>query len=126
EGELASAAFEVIVNRHGEMVFSVCRNVLRELHDTEDAFQATFMMLARQARSIRKRSSVASWLFGVASRVAARARSEAARRRLLERISAQIAAGSDTRADDHAAWALLHEAIESLPEKYRGPIVLCD
>ena len=94
EGEFASAAFEVIVNRHGPMVFDICRNVLRDLHDAEDAFQATFLILARQARSIRKRSSVASWLFGVASRVAARARSDAARRRSLERKSAEDGRGT--------------------------------
>jgi RNA polymerase sigma factor (sigma-70 family) len=126
EGELASAAFEVIVYRHGEMVFNVCRNALRDLHDAEDAFQATFLILARQARSIRKQSSMASWLFGVASRVAARARSDAARRRLVERTSAEMAAARESTADDHAGWALLHEAIASLPEKYRDPIVLCD
>ncbi len=126
EPEFASAAFEVIVNRHGPMVFDICRKVLRDLHEAEDVFQATFLILARQARSIRKRGSVASWLFGVASRVAARARSDAAKRRFLERQLAENTAAREGRDEDHSAHALLHEAIASLPEKYRGPIVLCD
>lgn len=79
DGETQSAAFEVLIDRHGPMVLDVCRNFLRDYHDAEDAFQATFLILARQARMIRRRGSVGSWLFGVATRVASRARVETAR-----------------------------------------------
>ncbi len=81
EDKARSAAFEVLVERHGPMVLDVCRSMLRDAHDAEDAFQATFMILAKQARSIRQRGSVGSWLFGVATRVASRAKVDAARRR---------------------------------------------
>ena len=69
------------------MVLHVCRRILGDRHDAEDASQAVFLVLARQARSIRRTDSVASWLYGVAARVAARARLDAARRRLRERRS---------------------------------------
>ena len=76
--ESAEAAFEELMIRHGPMVFSVCRRVLQDPHDAEDAYQAVFLVLAKRAGSIRERDSVASWLFGVAHRVAARARRGAA------------------------------------------------
>ena len=81
----AEAAFEVLVLRHGPMVLRVCRNVLHDPNDAQDAFQATFLVLVRHCGSVRKRDSIGSWLYGVASRVAARARVEAARRRSAER-----------------------------------------
>ena len=124
--ETRSAAFEVLVNRHGPMVLDVCRNVLRDDHDAEDAFQATFLILARQARSIRRRGSVGSWLFGVATRVASRARVEAARRRARERVYATVVAGRDHSNNDNTMKTALHEEIARLPEKYREPVVLCD
>ena len=99
----ADAAFEVLVRRHGPMVLRVCRNVLKDWNDAEDAFQATFIVLARRCGSIRKRDSVESWLFGVACRVAARARVEAARRRAVERRGASEAdAALGTPEDDDA------------------------
>src|SRR4051794_1264880 len=64
------AAFEALVVRHGPMVFDVCHNVLTDSHDAEDAFQATFLILARRAGSIRRPDSLGSWLFGVARRAA--------------------------------------------------------
>src|SRR3954470_18596540 len=79
------AAFAALVERHGPMVHRVCREVLAGHHDAQDAFQATFLVLARQAGSIRRRASVASWLYGVALRVARCARSASARRRRHER-----------------------------------------
>src|SRR5271170_3747474 len=82
--EAAEAAFEELVIRHGPMVLRVCRGVLHDAHDAEDTFQAVFLVLASRARSIRRSGSVASWLFGVAHRVATRARRSAARRRRLD------------------------------------------
>ena len=80
----AEAAFEVLVLRHGPMVLRVCHNVLRDPNDAHDAFQATFLVLVRRSGSIRKLDSVGGWLYGVACRVAARARVDAARRRSAE------------------------------------------
>ena len=73
-------AFEALLHRHGPLVFGVCRRLLYNAHDAEDAFQATFLILARKANSIVPRSSVGNWLYGVAYRVAARARKSACRR----------------------------------------------
>ena len=89
--ESAEAAFEELMIRHGPMVFGICKNVLRDAHDAQDAFQAVFMVLANRASSIRRKNSVASWLFGVAQRVAARARSRAARRRSIDQEAAEQA-----------------------------------
>jgi RNA polymerase sigma factor (sigma-70 family) len=120
------AAFAVLVERHGPMVLGVCRRVLRDAHAAEDAFQATFLVLVRRAASIRKRDSVAGWLYGVAQRIAARARAQVAARRTRERQ-----AGAMPRADglDEPTWqelrSALDEEIGALPEKYRAPVVLC-
>jgi RNA polymerase sigma factor (sigma-70 family) len=120
------AAFEALVVRHGPMVLSVCRNVLGDRHDAEDAFQATFLVLARHADAIRNREAVGAWLHGVACRVAARARLDAARRRAHERQVADMATSGPY---DELAWqelrAALHEEVRRLPEKYRVPVVLC-
>ncbi len=75
-GETAEAAFTALIERHGPMVWRVCRSVLRDEHDAQDAFQATFLVLVRRAAAIRDRSSVGSWLYGVALRVSARAARE--------------------------------------------------
>ena len=126
QSEAGEMAFEALVERHGPMVLRICRTILRDKHDAEDAFQATFLVLARQAASIRNRTSVASWLHGVARRVASCARSAAARRRQHERKAASLAEHfvAEPRWDDLAE--VLHEEIDRLPERYRAPIVLCD
>src|SRR5437762_1788576 len=79
------AAFVALLQRHGPMVFHVCRRILGNEHDAEDTFQATFLLLARKAASIRKRGSVASWLYGVAYRLALAAKGQGSRRQARER-----------------------------------------
>ena len=124
----AELAFEALVERHGSMVFRVCRGVLGDEHAAEDAFQATFLVLARKARSLWVKDSLASWLHGVAHRVAARARVDAARRHGTSNSSRRLAALCFEVMPDHPrseAWAILSEEIARLPEKYRAPVVLC-
>jgi RNA polymerase sigma factor (sigma-70 family) len=122
---LAAAAFAAIVERHGPMVLRLCRRILRDPHDAEDASQAVFLVLAKRARSIKKLDSVASWLFGVACRVAAQARTGAARRRFHERRGAEMVAKLVDDGDRPAEWSELYEELGRLPEKYRAPLVLC-
>jgi RNA polymerase sigma factor (sigma-70 family) len=119
------AAFEALVRRHGPMVFGVCRRVLGGRHDAEDAFQATFLVLACKAAAVRNRGAVGSWLYGVAYRTAGKARARAARRRVKEREAAVTEARNDNHDHDDLA-RLLDHALNRLPEKYRGPILLCD
>jgi RNA polymerase sigma factor (sigma-70 family) len=127
-------AFETLVTRHGPMVMSVCRGLLDDPSDVHDAFQATFLVLARRAGAIRKKESVGSWLYGVAARVAARGRAASIRRRIRDRRTIEAAgtlAAEGTAArkpstierDDGAA--IVHQEVDRLPEKYRAPIVLC-
>lgn len=124
----SEAAFAALVDRHGRMVSSVCRQALGASHDAEDAFQATFLILVRRAGSIRRRDSIGSWLYGVARRVSARARDDAARRRIREHRAGREFGETATRTlepgDDPVA-ALIEE-IARLPEKYRQPVLLCD
>ncbi len=123
--EAREAAFEELMIRHGPMVFRVCRSVLEDAHDAEDAFQAVFLVLAHRARSIRRRESVASWLFGVAHRVASRARRRAARRRARDQRVAQRTSEGFLPADERHDWTVLHEEIDRLPERLRSPVTLC-
>ncbi len=89
DGDSASA-FAALVERHGPMVLGVCRRVLGNPHDAEDAAQATFLILARRGGSIRRAESLASWLFGVALKVAAKRRAQAARRTAIEQRGAEM------------------------------------
>jgi RNA polymerase sigma factor (sigma-70 family) len=125
-GEAAEAAFGALVDRHGPMVRAVCRSMLGDPHEADDAFQATFLVLARQAGSIRRGDAVGSWLYAVACRVAARARSEAVRRRVLTRYLAEGARPESREAEPPAEpMPELLQEVERLPERYRAPIVLC-
>ena len=126
----AEAAFEVLVLRHGPMVLRVCSNVLRDPTDAQDAFQATFLVLVRRCGAIRKLESLGSWLYGVAYRVAARARVEAARRRAAERRGGlRVVTGVDSDDDGERDLGELGPAIQEevrrLPERYRAVVVLC-
>jgi len=106
----AEAAFTVLVERHGPMIMQVCRQVLDDPDDAHDAFQATFLVLLRRARSIRNRESVASWLFGVARRVARRARYAAVIRRFHERQGGMLATQRNRDAETaQECLAALHE-----------------
>jgi RNA polymerase sigma factor (sigma-70 family) len=119
------AAFEALVRRHGPMVFGVCRRVVGNHHDAEDAFQATFLVLARKASSVRPRERVANWLHGVALRTALKANAMTAKRREREKQ-----ASAETEAAPHDQWRdlqpLLDQELNGLPENYRLPILLCD
>jgi RNA polymerase sigma factor (sigma-70 family) len=119
------AAFAALVQRHGQMVLSVCRNLLQDFHDAEDAFQATFLVLALKAKNIRKRASVGSWLYGVACRIAARARSRAGRRREHSQELIDMAAPESSQEVDAELRKVLCEEIDRLPEAFREAIVLC-
>jgi RNA polymerase sigma factor (sigma-70 family) len=119
-------AFAALFRRHGPLVWSICYSVLHHRQDTEDAFQATFLLLARRAGSIRKTEAVASWLYRVAHRVATKAGQNMARRRFQERQGDQRQVSPP---EAEAAWrelqALLNEEVQRLPEKYRAPFILC-
>ena len=106
------------------MVLGVCHDVLHHHQDAEDAAQATFLILAKHGRSIRRADSLASWLYGVALRVSARSKVEAARRRAMERRGAEMNAQTQPSGSSELS-ARLHEELSRVPEKYRAPIVLC-
>lgn len=119
------AAFRALVDRHAPLVLGVCRRVLGDEHEAEDACQATFLVLARQAGTIRKHSSVASWLYGVALRVSAKARAHAARRKISAQPSENIPAAPNMDLAVRELRTVLDEELNRLPEKYRTPLVLC-
>jgi RNA polymerase sigma factor (sigma-70 family) len=120
-------AFAALVRRHGPMVWGVCRRLLNNLHDAEDAFQATFLVLVRKASSVAPRAMVGNWLYGVAYHTAVRARSAAAKRRTRER---QVAEMPEPVATAHDPWRDLQPVLDlelsRLPNKYRAPVLLCD
>ncbi len=118
-------AFGAIVARHGPMVLGVCRRVLADPVDAEDAFQATFLVLARKGGTLGEGDPLGGWLHGVAYRVALRARASAARRRKLERSATP---SEFAPADDPARLDLpgvIDQELARLPERYRAPLILC-
>jgi RNA polymerase sigma factor (sigma-70 family) len=122
-----AAALEALVRRHGPMVWGVCRRVLSNFHDAEDAFQATFLVFVRRAASIGSRELLANWLYGVAHQTALKARATAARRKGRERQLPQMPEPAVAEQD---LWGdlqpLLDEELSRLPDRYRTVIVLCD
>ena len=121
-------AVNILVQRYGPLVLGVCRRVLRNHQDAEDAFQATFLVLLHKARSIADPELLASWLHGVANFTARNARMSALRRTAREREVAKMSRAEPANRDNDL-WelrAVLDEELSRLPEKYRLPIVLCE
>ncbi|MBI2823892.1 MAG: sigma-70 family RNA polymerase sigma factor [Planctomycetia bacterium] len=116
--------FRALVDRHGPMVWQVCRRLLRFREDAEDAFQATFLVLVRRAARIRKKESVASWLYGVAYRTSARLRSRRCRAPCPLDGAADVADASGEIVVDYYQRDLLDEELNRLPARYREPLVL--
>ena len=124
--ERNEAAFRSLVVRHGPTVMGVCRRYLRDPHAVEDAFQATFLVFVRKAPTIRDPETLGNWFYGVARRVADRARRDALRRHDLQRRKAEMVpshAMTDEPWDD--SDGVIREEVERLPTDYRGPIELC-
>ncbi len=126
DGDAAESAFAVLVERHGPMVWRVCRATLRDEHEAEDAFQAVFLVLARKARALWVRDSLGPWLHAVTLRTAAYARSETKRRLDLERRRAEsiVPRFDEPPRDDPSP--VIHEELGKLPDRYRSAIILCD
>jgi RNA polymerase sigma factor (sigma-70 family) len=128
-GSRDESAFAALVERHGPLVLGTCRAVLRDAHDAEDAFQATFLTLARKAGTLRVGAggTLGGWLYRVATRVAFQARADRRRRRDREVAAPDPIAATNRREGQWDDWLpLLHEEIARLPERQRDPIVLCD
>jgi RNA polymerase sigma factor (sigma-70 family) len=125
-GAADEGAFRALVQRHGPLVMSVCTRVLGNEHDAEDAFQATFLVLARKARTLRTPGPLGPWLYGVAYRTALKARAESLKRRRLETRLRDMPSPPDV---DTLIWRdlrpVLDEEVNRLPWKYRAPFVLC-
>jgi RNA polymerase sigma factor (sigma-70 family) len=120
-------AFAALVRRHGSIVLQVCRRVLRDVHDVEDVFQATFLVLIRKAASLRRVESVGCFLHGVAYRLSLKARTRFARQRRHESQATVKKHSDDPLAElsMREAQAIFDEELSRLPEKFRAPLVLC-
>lgn len=120
------AAFATIVERYGPLVYGVCRRILPDTNDAEDAFQATFLVLVRKGGTLRDPGRLASWLYGVAYRTARKLRAKAALRSRSERQASEMPTKSDVSEMTYDELrAILDEEISRLPEKYALPLVLC-
>jgi RNA polymerase sigma factor (sigma-70 family) len=119
-------AFAALVRRHGPMVLGVCRRILDDFHDTEDAFQATFLVLARKAAAVVRPEALGCWLYQVAYRTALEARTARARRRTRERQVRDMPHPEVAPAPPEDWRPLLDRELARLPEKYRLPVVLCE
>lgn len=119
------AAFEAIVARHGPMVLAVCRSLLRDPNDVDDAFQAAFLVLVKRAESVRNRDLLGPWLHGVARRVALRARAESARRRDRAVAGPEPMSPILDDLDRLDTRAAIHAEVDRLPAAYRDAVVLC-
>jgi RNA polymerase sigma factor (sigma-70 family) len=120
------AAFTTLIARHGPMVLGVCRRVLANAHDAEDAFQAAFLVLARKAGSVRQPGALGNWLYGVAYRTALEARTKAAKRRAREReLTEEPTVEPSSAIDWSDLRAVLDGEVNRLPDKYRSAFVLC-
>jgi RNA polymerase sigma-70 factor (ECF subfamily) len=119
-------AFEALVRRLGSLVLGVCRRLLHDEHAAEDAFQATFFVFARKAHANGKPDLLGNWLYGVAYRAAAKAKAQAARRRVCEqRVAGACAVDAHQEVLRRDLCRVLEAALACLPEKYRAPLVLC-
>jgi RNA polymerase sigma factor (sigma-70 family) len=125
EGGTSEAAFAALVERHGSMVLRVSRSILFDSHAAEDAFQATFLVLAQKSKSLKVRDSLGPWLHQVAFRVASCARAAATRRRKHERRAAEMMAPSAFESPPEDFGPVLHKELAALPERYRAVVVLC-
>jgi RNA polymerase sigma factor (sigma-70 family) len=118
------AAFEELLRRHGPMILGVCRRVLRNDHDIEDAFQATILVFVRKIGSINSGKSLANWLYGVAYRTALHARSRSIKDRMRDRrVAIEVAGQAQSSNEMDSA---IDEELNRLPERYRLPILLCE
>jgi RNA polymerase sigma factor (sigma-70 family) len=122
----AEDAFAILLERHGPMVWGVCRRLLSDRHAAADAFQATFLVLVRKAPAVKVHDSLGPWLYGVSRRVAARAKATASRGGAMETVGVEAAAGPSPDPCDAERLAVLDEEIGRLPERHRAAIVLCD
>ena len=119
-------AFAALLRRHGPMVLGVCKSILRDAHDADDAFQAAFLLLAQKAGSIHRREAVSGWLYRVAYHLAVRAQANAARRRIHERRAVTMPSADPVlEMSLREVRAALFEELEGLPEQYRATLVLC-
>jgi RNA polymerase sigma factor (sigma-70 family) len=119
-------AFEALVTRHGPMVLGICRRMLGASHEAEDAFQATFLVLVRRARDLGPRDAIGPWLYGVATRVASRARTQMARHRRFRENPPEFAVADRSGSTiDPDLFEILDQELSRLPGKYRSPLVLC-
>jgi RNA polymerase sigma factor (sigma-70 family) len=122
----SESAFTAILARHGPLVLTVCRRVLRDFTDADDAFQATFLVLARKAASIRNHDALAAWLHRVALNICQSARAAAVQRKTHERKAVPMSLATSVDESAIRDWRpLIHEEVDRLPEKYRALVILC-